>query len=160
MPPDGRAGPRMTALVLCTGMAGSGKTSLMQRINSHLHMQRSPSYIINLDPAVTSTPYDPNIDIRDTVSDCAQRSSRALCVGNCAMTQTGYLPPQHCFSASLHGNPSTGEVQGGHETVQSGAQWRHPHLAELVRHTIRSGASAVDSAQNEARLQASDLTAV
>ena len=53
--------------VFGTGMAGSGKTSLMQRINSHLHMQRSPSYIINLDPAVTNTPYDPNIDIRDTV---------------------------------------------------------------------------------------------
>lgn len=39
----------------------------MQRINSHLHMQQTPGYIINLDPAVASTPYDPNIDIRDTV---------------------------------------------------------------------------------------------
>lgn len=48
-------------------MAGSGKTTLMQRINSHLHMQQTPGYIINLDPAVASTPYDPNIDIRDTV---------------------------------------------------------------------------------------------
>ncbi len=49
-------------------MAGSGKTTLMQRINSHLHMQKSPAYIINLDPAVANIPYDPNIDIRDTVS--------------------------------------------------------------------------------------------
>ncbi len=48
-------------------MAGSGKTTLMQRINSHLHMHKTPGYIINLDPAVASTPYDPNIDIRDTV---------------------------------------------------------------------------------------------
>ena len=53
-------------------MAGSGKTTLMQRINSHLHMQRAPSYIINLDPAVANTPYDPNIDIRDTVGARAQ----------------------------------------------------------------------------------------
>lgn len=65
------------AHVFGTGMAGSGKTSLMQRINSHLHMQRSPSYIINLDPAVTSTPYDPNIDIRDTV----HRTCMAICAG-------------------------------------------------------------------------------
>ncbi len=49
-------------------MAGSGKTTLMQRINSYLHMTHQPVYIINLDPAVTEVPYDPNIDIRDTVS--------------------------------------------------------------------------------------------
>lgn len=49
------------------GMAGSGKTTLMQRINSHLHMKKTPGYIINLDPAVMKVPYSPNIDIRDTV---------------------------------------------------------------------------------------------
>ena len=52
---------------LAAGMAGSGKTTLMQRINSHLHMQKTPGYIINLDPAVLKVPYSPNIDIRDTV---------------------------------------------------------------------------------------------
>jgi GTPase SAR1 family protein len=67
----------MIAHAFGTGMAGSGKTSLMQRINSHLHMQRSPSYIINLDPAVTNTPYDPNIDIRDTVRHHARRFSQS-----------------------------------------------------------------------------------
>lgn len=48
-------------------MAGSGKTTLIQRINSYLHTEKSPAYIINLDPAVTHVPYGANIDIRDTV---------------------------------------------------------------------------------------------
>ena len=49
------------------GMAGSGKTTLMQRINMHLHEKGMPGYILNLDPAVSNVPYEPNIDIRDTV---------------------------------------------------------------------------------------------
>jgi len=53
--------------VPAAGMAGSGKTTLIQRINSHLHTQRKAGYIINLDPAVTHVPYTANIDIRDTV---------------------------------------------------------------------------------------------
>ena len=51
----------------CVGMAGSGKTTLMQRLNAHLHAQKKSGYVLNLDPAVTDTPYEPNIDIRDTV---------------------------------------------------------------------------------------------
>ncbi|MCJ1382633.1 hypothetical protein MMC17_005746 [Xylographa soralifera] len=54
--------------IVCVGMAGSGKTTFMQRINSHLHAQRSPPYVINLDPAVRSVPFDSNIDIRDSVN--------------------------------------------------------------------------------------------
>ena len=50
------------------GMAGTGKTSLMQRLNAHLHSQKRAPYVINLDPAVTKLPYGPNIDIRDTVN--------------------------------------------------------------------------------------------
>ena len=49
-------------------MAGSGKTTLMQRIHAHLHQHKLPGYIINLDPAVGELPYGANIDIRDTVS--------------------------------------------------------------------------------------------
>jgi len=49
-------------------MAGSGKTTLLQRINSALHMEDTPGYIINLDPAVLNLPYGANIDIRDTVN--------------------------------------------------------------------------------------------
>ena len=55
-------------------MAGSGKTTLMQRLNAHLHAQKKPGYVLNLDPAVTDTPYEPNIDIRDTVG--AERHRR------------------------------------------------------------------------------------
>jgi hypothetical protein len=54
-------------VAIVIGMAGSGKTSLMQRVNAYKHAQGKPPYIINLDPAVTQTPYDANVDIRDTV---------------------------------------------------------------------------------------------
>lgn len=61
--------------IVCVGMAGSGKTTFMQRINSHLHTRHTqspatnaPPYVINLDPAVRSVPFDSNIDIRDSVN--------------------------------------------------------------------------------------------
>uniref|UniRef100_A0A8C3UF26 GPN-loop GTPase n=1 Tax=Catharus ustulatus TaxID=91951 RepID=A0A8C3UF26_CATUS len=53
--------------VLVLGMAGSGKTTFVQRLAAHLHGQRCPPYVINLDPAVHSLPFPANIDIRDTV---------------------------------------------------------------------------------------------
>ena len=51
-------------------MAGSGKTTFVQRINSYLHSLEPPKppYVLNLDPAVANTPFEPNIDIRDTVN--------------------------------------------------------------------------------------------
>jgi GTPase SAR1 family protein len=55
-------------VILVIGMAGSGKTSLMQRLMSHLHQSNKKTYAINLDPAVHSVPYAVNIDIRDTVN--------------------------------------------------------------------------------------------
>ena len=55
-------------------MAGTGKTSLMQRMVAHLHAQKQPPYVINLDPAVTKLPYGPNIDIRDPVNYKEARS--------------------------------------------------------------------------------------
>lgn len=54
--------------IVCVGMAGSGKTTFMQRINAHLHSQRTPPYVMNLDPAVRRVPFDSNIDIRDSVN--------------------------------------------------------------------------------------------
>ncbi|CEJ92739.1 Putative XPA-binding protein [[Torrubiella] hemipterigena] len=56
------------ATIVCVGMAGSGKTTFMQRINAHLHGKENPPYVINLDPAVLSTPFESNIDIRDSVN--------------------------------------------------------------------------------------------
>ncbi|GAA5883668.1 hypothetical protein JCM1840_007031 [Sporobolomyces johnsonii] len=58
--------PRATAMIVI-GMAGSGKTTFMQRVNSYLHSRGQPPYVLNLDPAVMHLPFDANIDIRDTV---------------------------------------------------------------------------------------------
>ncbi|KAI9617484.1 hypothetical protein KEM48_007074 [Puccinia striiformis f. sp. tritici PST-130] len=54
--------------IICIGMAGSGKTTFVQRLNSYLHSIKKPPYILNLDPAVSSLPFQANIDIRDTVN--------------------------------------------------------------------------------------------
>ncbi|RPA95965.1 hypothetical protein L873DRAFT_1773618 [Choiromyces venosus 120613-1] len=54
--------------IICIGMAGSGKTTFMQRLNAHLHAKKQPPYIINLDPAVKTVPFARNIDIRDSVN--------------------------------------------------------------------------------------------
>jgi len=40
----------------------------MQRINAHLHEKKEPPYVINLDPAVVHSPFESNIDIRDSVN--------------------------------------------------------------------------------------------
>lgn len=54
--------------LIVLGMAGSGKTTFVQRLTAHLHSQSSPPYVINLDPAVHEVPFPANIDIRDTVN--------------------------------------------------------------------------------------------
>ena len=61
---------RRPVAIITIGMAGSGKTTFVQRMNSYLHSldPPKPPYIVNLDPAVTNTPFDSNIDIRDTVN--------------------------------------------------------------------------------------------
>lgn len=48
-------------------MAGSGKTTFMQRLNSHLHAEKNPPYVINLDPATLKVPFGCHIDIRDSI---------------------------------------------------------------------------------------------
>eukprot|EP00854_Cymbomonas_tetramitiformis_P024523 gene24523-29829_t len=64
---DAEPKKKKPTVVLIVGMAGTGKTTLLQRLNSHLHTVGKPPYVVNLDPAVTHVPYGPNIDIRDTV---------------------------------------------------------------------------------------------
>lgn len=54
--------------IICVGMAGSGKTTFMQRLNSYLHSKKMPPYVINLDPAVMNVPFGCNIDIRDSIN--------------------------------------------------------------------------------------------
>lgn len=58
------------SVIITIGMAGAGKSTFVQRINSYLHSQEpaTPPYILNLDPAVTNVPFEANIDIRDTVN--------------------------------------------------------------------------------------------
>ncbi|CZR62070.1 related to XPA binding protein [Phialocephala subalpina] len=65
--PQDSSGTPPTAIV-CVGMAGSGKTTFMQRINAHLHAQKEKPYVINLDPAVRTVPFETNIDIRESVN--------------------------------------------------------------------------------------------
>lgn len=40
----------------------------MQRINSYLHEKKTVPYVVNLDPAVHSVPFESNIDIRDSIN--------------------------------------------------------------------------------------------
>merc|ERR1719174_1463046 len=54
-------------VLLMIGMAGSGKTTLMSRVVTHLTAQKKRLYTMNLDPAVRTIPYAVNVDIRDTV---------------------------------------------------------------------------------------------
>ena len=49
-------------------LSGSGKTTFMQRINNYLHTKKQRPYVLNLDPAVLSVPFEPNIDIRDSIN--------------------------------------------------------------------------------------------
>ncbi|XP_038065484.1 GPN-loop GTPase 1-like [Patiria miniata] len=53
--------------LIVLGMAGSGKTTFVQRITAHLYAKKQPPYVINLDPAVHEVSFPANIDIRDTV---------------------------------------------------------------------------------------------
>ena len=53
--------------LIVIGMAGSGKTTLIQRLISYMHSIDNAPFVLNLDPAVLHLPYGANIDIRDTV---------------------------------------------------------------------------------------------
>ena len=59
---------KQPVVLLVVGMAGSGKTTFMQRLCAYLNETSKPSYVINLDPAVAQVPYGVNIDICDTVN--------------------------------------------------------------------------------------------
>lgn len=64
---EGKESSKSPIVCIVIGMAGSGKTTLMQRLNVFLHQQKKKRYILNIDPAVQKIPYKPNIDIRDSV---------------------------------------------------------------------------------------------
>ncbi|KAF5361533.1 hypothetical protein D9758_006158 [Tetrapyrgos nigripes] len=67
--PGSSASERKKPIAIITiGMAGAGKSTFVQRINSYLHSENKPPYVVNLDPAVAHVPFEANIDIRDTVN--------------------------------------------------------------------------------------------
>lgn len=53
--------------MIVLGMAGSGKTTFVQKL-TQISFEHFKPYVINLDPACKETPYHANIDIRDTVN--------------------------------------------------------------------------------------------
>ena len=56
-----------TINLIVLGMAGSGKTTFVEKLEEEIAEKDKESYIINLDPAVMDTLYKPNLDIRDTI---------------------------------------------------------------------------------------------
>ena len=67
--------PRATAMIVI-GMAGSGKSTFVSKLASHLGQRAASAaeeshatrpYLINIDPAVSTLGYAPNVDIRDTI---------------------------------------------------------------------------------------------
>ena len=62
--PNDNGGP---IVLIVLGMAGSGKTTFVQRLISTLAMAGKRTYNINLDPAVLEVNFPANIDIRDSV---------------------------------------------------------------------------------------------
>lgn len=62
------AGLRSTSVSASQRYPHSAGPVVLQRLNAHLHMLKKPDYLVNLDPAVRTVPYSPNIDIRDTVN--------------------------------------------------------------------------------------------
>lgn len=60
--------------IIVAGMAGSGKTSLVNRMQESLEESEDDqatmqsAYCVNLDPATLSLPYEASIDIRDTIN--------------------------------------------------------------------------------------------
>ncbi|XP_050443136.1 GPN-loop GTPase 1 [Adelges cooleyi] len=53
--------------LIVLGMAGSGKTTFVTKLDSYLRQYKRAPYLINIDPACRNMPYKPNIDIRDSV---------------------------------------------------------------------------------------------
>ncbi|KAH7861729.1 hypothetical protein Vadar_030004 [Vaccinium darrowii] len=58
---------RKPVIIIVVGMAGSGKTTFMNRLVCHTQASNIRGYVMNLDPAVLTLPFGANIDIRDTV---------------------------------------------------------------------------------------------
>lgn len=47
--------------LIVLGMAGSGKTTFVSKLDSYLQQYKRSPYLVNLDPACKNMPYQPNI---------------------------------------------------------------------------------------------------
>ena len=56
-----------TGAIIVVGLAGSGKSTLMNQINQYVYDNSINSYFVNLDPATADINFSANVDIRDTV---------------------------------------------------------------------------------------------
>lgn len=104
---------KMPIVIITIGMAGAGKSTFVNRVTSYLDSQNKPAYVLNLDPAVAATAFEPNIDIRDTVNYhevMRQWVSSLLCRYKITLKQ-----------------------------VQPGAKRRHPHRTQPIHDQVRSG---------------------
>ena len=71
-PSNPSSAPKPTCIIVL-GMAGSGKTTFVQRLASDLYagkgvLVKKPPYVVNLDPACMEVPFPANVDVRDTVN--------------------------------------------------------------------------------------------
>ncbi|MCY0867767.1 MAG: ATP/GTP-binding protein [Desulfurococcus sp.] len=57
----------MPYFIVVLGTAGSGKTSLTSMLQTYLESHELDAATVNLDPAVETLPYTPDVDIRDYV---------------------------------------------------------------------------------------------
>ena len=58
---------KLPTAVLVVGLAGSGKSTLMNALNQYTYDNKKNTYYVNLDPATADLDFSANIDIRDTV---------------------------------------------------------------------------------------------
>jgi GTPase SAR1 family protein len=58
----------MPYYIVVLGTAGSGKTTLAAALQDYIYRNGMDASIINLDPAVETLPYKPDVDVRDYVS--------------------------------------------------------------------------------------------
>jgi GTPase SAR1 family protein len=77
---------KLTLSLIILGMAGSGKTTFVKKLEEFLAEKDKDSYIINMDPAVHDTLYEPNMDIRDTIKYKDVMSSHGLGPNGAIMT--------------------------------------------------------------------------
>jgi len=65
---EGDSSKNESICLIVLGMAGSGKTTFVQKLAEQLYENETPGYLINLDPACQDMPYPATIDIRDTIN--------------------------------------------------------------------------------------------